>query len=436
MLRRTPLLALALLACHTARTDAGNEAPASPEAARASDTQPAPAHLRLPWGATLYAAPNEHTIALQLGVTEDVGTSRPAVAVVGREGDFWKVARIDDVTRSELGADSIEGLDFYDLALYLPVGVGDPIQPIPPGPDAEPEPSHAVSSARAEALAANSGLLGALAQTSANPPLQSGGQRAPGLETDFRVGPPSTVYWSDGRVAGQVVREHAFVDRGSSRASTAGPLRCFGVRVGPDDGGQGELCFAEARVVEAKVEPEPEWMFANVFGDDDLASLEAYGNLYGDDYGGGGLGLVGTGEGGGGGGLGGIGGVTIGSGGGGGGGDGIGSVGIGTITPQSATDLKLGKPKITGTLDANVGRRIIRTHFDELRDCWLAEGATGGTVELGLDYDAQGDVVAVRASSGNKAVDACVAKAAKSWSFPSGVEGSISLIASFGDAIP
>jgi hypothetical protein len=207
-------------------------------------TSEAPQHLLLPWNTLLLTAPRADAIALQLGIAEDDSSGR-AVAVVGREGDFWQLETIDDGVRSELEVPVIEGLDFYRLRLYVPVGVGELLHAMSPGPEADL--AAAPQSARAAAIdqARTSGVIGILGAMSSNPPVQTGELRSSASEIDFRVSPATVVYWADGREAGEVRREHAFVDAGELRSTDVGELRCFSIRVGlAYEQADGELCFA------------------------------------------------------------------------------------------------------------------------------------------------------------------------------------------------
>jgi len=154
------------------------------------------------------------------------------------------------------------------------------------------------------------------------------------------------------------------------------------------------------------------------------------GTEVGEAYGVGGLGLVGTGRGGGGTGEGTIGlGNTglIGRGGGGGTGagygrgSGAGFGGRGARVPM----VRQAKAEVTGALDKDIIRRIVRAHINEVRYCYnqaLARDPRAvGRVTLQFTIGGTGKVpVAVVQESTMKdpAVGTCIAKAVKRWTFP------------------
>jgi hypothetical protein len=417
MIRRSSLLlVLALSACRSSGPDArGSEAPDRAKRDRASADVEQPERLTLPWGTALYAAPQEGALALHLGSAESSTAPRPTVQVIGRSGSFWKIET----------ADAIAGLDFYALQLYVPIGVGDPVRAIPPGPDTavEPEPEPpAELDARSLAIqqASESGIIGLLNSSYGNPPLQSGERRPAELATDFRLKPSTQVYWPDGSLAGEVRSEHAFVGPGEARTSGPLELRCFAVRVGPDAGGQGELCFAATTVQEVAVVPEPESPFGEAFAED-----EAWGTMWGDEIGDsydyGGLGLTGegvsaggayTGEG-----YGDIG--TIGQG---GGGWGYGSGSTGLSLQPDADNVRA-----TGSMDPDIGRRIIQAHTSEIHECWTAAGASSGSVDITLGVDADGNVTSSKATTSDEFIRDCIEQAAMAWKFPKSIPGSITV---------
>ncbi len=170
---------------------------------------------------------------------------------------------------------------------------------------------------------------------------------------------------------------------------------------------------------------------AYAVGNDDA---DKWGGLTGDevgeDYGTGGLGLVGTGRGGGGTGEGTIGlGNTglIGKGGGGGTGSGYGRGsgagfgGKGKRVPQ----VRQAKATVKGALDKDIIRRIVRAHINEVRACYNT-GLTlnpkiGGRIEVEFVIDGKGVVsssVVKTNTVPDTAVSRCVAKAVKRWKFP------------------
>lgn len=159
-------------------------------------------------------------------------------------------------------------------------------------------------------------------------------------------------------------------------------------------------------------------------------------NAVGESYGVGGLGLTGTGRGGGGTGSGTIGlGNTglIGKGGGGssgsgyGRGAGAGFGGRGKRVPK----VRQAKAVVTGALDKDIIRRIVRSHINEVRHCYNAGLTTDpnlkGRVTIGFVISPDGSVKATVVQKSTlpesaKGVNECIAKAAKKWKFPA-VEG-------------
>ncbi|MFV8753624.1 hypothetical protein ACNOYE_23975 [Nannocystaceae bacterium ST9] len=413
MLRGSPLLALALLACRTPQPDAPSsdaqaDEPGSREAGVAQ-----PSHLRLAWDASLFITPSATAIALHPGPPEDPDAPGPVVAVIGREGEFWKIETLDDVTRERLGGSAIAGLDFYRLEFYVPIGVGEPLPASPP----TPEPS-----ARELALeeARTQGMIGLLA-TMVDPPVQTGEPRPSERETDFRVAPSTAVYWADGRRAGEVRREHAFVGPGEPRMGEAGELRCFAIRVGEVfDPGEGTLCFPVDQVREVAFTPEHGSPFGEAFGggfgDDDVSMLlgAEMGGEIGDAYVGGGL--IGAGEGGGG---------QVGG----------GQVGLGGLADLDQPDHGTTKVRLlsaSGDVDGDVGRRIVRARFDQVRTCLISmSDSPSMRIELDIDIDAEGKVASSKATITDDSNDrdpsmaACVEVVVGTWSFPEAMAGEL-----------
>jgi hypothetical protein len=434
-------LALALLACRPDASTRSPEAssPAPVHADARADVHDPPSHLLLPWGTALLTQPRTDAPALQLGLAEDASAGR-AVAVVGREGDFWQIETLDAAALADFAAQPIEGLDVYRLHLYVPVGVGEPLRAIPPGPDEAPPPAPATAppvdpasddpepeTARAQAIAAAQevGLLGAL-MLSGNPPVQTGESRSDASPTDFRVDPSTPVYWRDGQLAGEVRSVHAFVARGEPVASAAGELRCFAIRVGlAYELGDGELCFAAASVQEVAYAPEIEagGLWGEVSGLEMAYDDDMIGGLIdteiGDAWGEGGLGMVGTGVGGG------------------GAGDGIGSIaiaeidtsgrGVGGTIVGPASPTAITTQRSSGALDAEVGRRIVRAHTAELDACWAAHAGDGKQreVELSLELADDGSVTASTAKSKRSKLADCIEASSATWLFPEFVPGTL-----------
>jgi len=160
------------------------------------------------------------------------------------------------------------------------------------------------------------------------------------------------------------------------------------------------------------------------------------GTEVGESFGVGGLGLVGTGRGGGGTGEGSIGlGNTglIGKGGGGGTGSGYGRGsgagfgGRGKRVPR----VRQAKATVTGALDKDIVRRIVRAHINEVRHCYnqgLARDPNlDGRVTVNFTIDERGRVSASSEHSStltDRGVTQCVVKAVKRWKFPKPKGGS------------
>ncbi len=144
------------------------------------------------------------------------------------------------------------------------------------------------------------------------------------------------------------------------------------------------------------------------------------GTEIGESYGAGGLGLVGTGRGGGGTGEGTIG---IGSTGvvGSGSGSGAGFGGRGARVPT----VRMSPPEVSGSLEKNVIRRVVRAHINEVRACYnqgLARSPElAGRVSVQFTIGETGKVTAsvVRDSDlPDSAVAECMAKVIRRWQFP------------------
>lgn len=163
---------------------------------------------------------------------------------------------------------------------------------------------------------------------------------------------------------------------------------------------------------------------------------DVWGNLTGTEIGSangvvGGLGLVGTGNGGGGLGQGTIGmGNTGLIGGGGGGGTGHrygpgGGVGFGNKT-KKGPKVRVAKAKVTGALDKDIIRRVVRGHINEVRSCYnkgLAKNPNlQGRVAINFVITSTGKVgsavVQETSLKGDTAVANCIKKAVKRWKFP------------------
>ncbi len=157
-------------------------------------------------------------------------------------------------------------------------------------------------------------------------------------------------------------------------------------------------------------------------------------------FGVGGLGLVGTGRGGGGTGQGtiGLGNVgTIGKGGGGGKGTGYGRGSGSGFGPKGrrVPKIRRGKAKITGQIDKDIIRRIVRNHINEVRSCYNAglskDPNLRGRVAVMFTIGPSGKVVrsAIAESSvGDRNVANCVSNAVRRWKFPKPQSGGSAMV--------
>ena len=176
-------------------------------------------------------------------------------------------------------------------------------------------------------------------------------------------------------------------------------------------------------------------------GPKDAAASDAWGGLVGSEvgeaYGVGGLGLVGTGRGGGGTGEGTIGlgdtgligkGDEAGTGSGYGRGAGAGFGGRGTAVPT----VRQAKATVSGALDRDIIRRIVRAHINEVRSCYnqglARDPGLGGRVAINFTIDGDGKVSAAVVSEStltDAAVATCIAGAVKRWAFPKPKGGTV-----------
>ncbi|PRQ08578.1 AgmX/PglI C-terminal domain-containing protein [Enhygromyxa salina] len=154
------------------------------------------------------------------------------------------------------------------------------------------------------------------------------------------------------------------------------------------------------------------------------------GTEIGEAFGAGGLGLVGTGRGGGGSGEGTIGlGNTglIGKGGGGGSGSGYGrgsAAGFGG-RGMRVPAVRQAKPTVSGSMDRDIIRRVVRAHLNEVRHCYNAgltrNPSLGGRIEIQFSILDTGMVGAASVASSSLAdpqVGTCIANATRRWRFP------------------
>lgn len=154
----------------------------------------------------------------------------------------------------------------------------------------------------------------------------------------------------------------------------------------------------------------------------------------------GGLGLRGTGVGGGGTGEGiGLGTVgTIGSGQGTGSGYGAGKGGL--SSRSAVPQVTLGKHQVTGKLPADVVRRVVRAHVNQLRYCYekllVARPDIAGALTLELVITPTGDVTAATANGVTPDLETCVTQRAMTWKFPKPKSGIVKVTYPMTFALP
>ena len=251
--------------------------------------------------------------------------------------------------------------------------------------------------------------------------------------TTYEVHEGSDVFWRDGTTAGVVAAAHEFTFKPKTRKGKS----CFSLALvekgktkkAPPKDSQLELCFDEMAITK-HLSMHEELASSGILGilgtsssssalygvgtfDSALDDEDIWGGLTGTEigeaYGVGGLGLSGTGAG--------------------GGGTGEGTIGLGTIGTVggggagSKPRVKMGKPKATGDLDADIARRIVRAHRNELQRCYQKvledkEGASG-SIKLSISIGPTGKVTSASTSDDTVGdISSCVEKAAKRWKFP------------------
>ncbi|HET6582163.1 MAG TPA: AgmX/PglI C-terminal domain-containing protein, partial [Nannocystaceae bacterium] len=159
--------------------------------------------------------------------------------------------------------------------------------------------------------------------------------------------------------------------------------------------------------------PTPQW----VASDDEDPWDGVTGIEDGESYGIGGLGLVGTGRG--------------------GGGLAQGTIGLGDVAPTGGTDagfggrgvrvpsVRMAKAAVTGALDKDLVRRIVRAHLDEVRYCYhlglVRDPKLRGRIVIQFTIGPTGKVAAAVVQSttlSDRAVAQCAARAVRRWRFP------------------
>ncbi|MEZ4254350.1 MAG: AgmX/PglI C-terminal domain-containing protein [Polyangiales bacterium] len=175
-------------------------------------------------------------------------------------------------------------------------------------------------------------------------------------------------------------------------------------------------------------------------GTDPTSALGALmGDQIGENFGFGGLGLRGTGRGGGGTGEGtiGLGNFgTIGHGGGRGTGSGYGS-GAGGLGGRAAKvpQIRGGNADVRGSLSAEVIRRVVRRHMNEVRFCYEQElnqrPDLEGRVAVGFIISPTGSVQSATVNEStlqNQRVEGCITTAVRRWGFPAPDGGGIVVV--------
>lgn len=205
----------------------------------------------------------------------------------------------------------------------------------------------------------------------------SRGGTAP-VEKSFSAKAGATVYWEDGKVAGQVLATRDF--EGASREVDG--RRCFDVPIVVGEDPKLAICIAAADLDENEVRN------AGV-----LAPAGAYG-------------MIGLGAG------------------------GFGSPSRGL--PRSS--VKPSKAEVKGSLDKDVIRRIVRRHVSQVRYCYekllVSEPTAEGKVTVRFVIGTDGSVSTAEVdgnTTGSSDLGKCVVKAVTRWKFPKPTGGSVSV---------
>ncbi|MBC8068792.1 MAG: AgmX/PglI C-terminal domain-containing protein [Deltaproteobacteria bacterium] len=191
------------------------------------------------------------------------------------------------------------------------------------------------------------------------------------------------VFWRDATPAGTVARDYTF----AAPPSVSGAHTCFPFALAPGD--ELTLCFPSQTI--AEVRPEP------------TTSLRSNPRSELGDTG--------------------LGGLTIGD---------LGSSGLGgdsgEARPRSAkprSQVRLGTPDVSGRLDRDIVRRIVRSHIGELRFCYEAAIArhpkTHGKLRISFTIDGTGEVadaMPISSTIADAQLLACVAARVNGWKFP------------------
>jgi TonB family protein len=229
-----------------------------------------------------------------------------------------------------------------------------------------------------------SGIIGVLG-SAAEPP-----------KPTWYVEPGTTAYWRDGTVGGLVEERRTFEDMREIEGRS-----CFEIEIVKEPSSRFDLCFDPSTVHESGgASPgELDKPLAGVIGGELGSEL-------------GGLGL-------GGGTLGGVPGGTLGTLG--------GSAGVPRV--------RAGTAGVTGSLDKDIIRRIVRAHLNEVRHCYnkglTKDPGLAGTVTIGFTIDPSGNVSTASVKDDtvpDEDVGKCVAKAVKRWKFPKPLGGGMVVV--------
>lgn len=215
--------------------------------------------------------------------------------------------------------------------------------------------------------------------------------RGRGMPT-YELKAGTAILWADGSPAGQVIADHEL----TTEPRDEGGRTCFDIALAGTKGPSVTLCFASGDV--GKREP--------------VAVAGVGGIGLGSGLGSSGLGSRGTGTGGSG--------ST---------GTGFGGRGHKVPTVRAST------AAVTGSLDKDIIRRIVRAHINEVRYCYnqglVKDPTLSGKVSISFTVAGNGSIAASTVaddSLSDEAVGKCIAKAVKRWKFPKPTGGGVVLV--------
>jgi hypothetical protein len=106
-------------------------------------------------------------------------------------------------------------------------------------------------------------------------------------------------------------------------------------------------------------------------------------------------------------------------------------------------EVVLGQPRVRGSIDKEIVRRIIRRHLGEVRFCYESGlvGTPGLAGRVGVQFTiaATGQVTAAvlqHSSLGNVRVEGCIVQAVRRWEFPRIESGGLAIVSHFFDLTP